>query len=373
MIFVTVGTSSWNFDRLIMEMDRIAGLLEEEVIIQTGISDYAPKNCKYFKFCPKSEMDQYYDRARLVVAHAGVGTISNTINKKKPIIVVPRYEKTELFDNHQKELTKKLEEIKKIVAVYDIKDLESKIKANDYDNINFDIEIVDPGFWVLINNLVKDIEKEEITKSVTKIAYKNYYISFIKKMSVILPELSNYKVLNIGAGGLPIKGATNLDRVKLDSINVVHDLNEGLPFEDNSYDLVVAFNVLEHFTYEKFEYILQEMYRVSKTNSLMKIQVPYFSSDANFSTLDHKIYFAYNTFWRYRVGDWDPTTKKLFKNVEVKLVWHPSKYLAPLNFLISKIVNSHYLVAMFYQTFFCWILPMRFLDIVILVEKSNKE
>lgn len=355
-------------------MDRIAGLLGEEVVIQTGISDFIPKNSKYFKFCPKSEMDHYYDSARLIVSHAGAGTISNALEKKKPIIVVPRHEKIEAADDHQKELTMQLEKMKNVIAVYNIKELELKINDINDESIIINYQVINPNKFLLsIKRFVDSMEKKKTTKMISEIVYKHNYLSFIQEMAMILPELSNFKVLNLGAGGLPIDGATNLDRVELDGINVVHDLKDGLPFDDNSFDLIVAFNVLEHFTYEKFEFILQEMYRVSKPNSLIKIQVPYFSSDANFSTLDHKIYFAYNTFWRYRIGDWDPTTKKLFKKVEVKLEWHPSKYLSPLNFLISKIVNSHYLVAMFYQTFFCWILPMRFLDVVLIVEKSNKE
>ena len=67
MIFVTVGTSSWKFDRLLIEMDRIASFLTEEIIMQVGESDFVPKNCKYFKFLPKSEIDRFYDEARVIV------------------------------------------------------------------------------------------------------------------------------------------------------------------------------------------------------------------------------------------------------------------------------------------------------------------
>ena len=47
MIFVTVGTHEQQFDRLIKEVDRLKkeNLIQDEVFIQTGYSNYIPKYC----------------------------------------------------------------------------------------------------------------------------------------------------------------------------------------------------------------------------------------------------------------------------------------------------------------------------------------
>ena len=60
MIFVTVGTHEQQFNRLVECVDQMKqkGLLEEEVIIQTGFSTYEPKHCRWQKLFPYKEMVQ---------------------------------------------------------------------------------------------------------------------------------------------------------------------------------------------------------------------------------------------------------------------------------------------------------------------------
>ena len=53
--------------------------------------------------------------------------------------------------------------------------------------------------------------------------------------------------LNLGAGGRCIEGWTNVDRVPLPGIDVVHDLDRGpWPFEDECADQIDAKDVFEH-------------------------------------------------------------------------------------------------------------------------------
>lgn len=115
---------------MINEMDRIAEGIKEEVIIQAGHTDFKAKNAKYFTFISKHEFDNFYADARVIVSHAGVGTIIKAIRYNKPIIVVPRRkEYGEHFDDHQIELAKQLEKDRKIKVkvVWDIKELEKAL------------------------------------------------------------------------------------------------------------------------------------------------------------------------------------------------------------------------------------------------------
>jgi len=88
MIFVTVGTQL-PFPRLIEAMDKIAGRIYEPVIAQTHL----PTRCKNMIVEPQMNAARYSKvlaRARLVVAHAGIGTIMAAREAGTPLIVLPR-------------------------------------------------------------------------------------------------------------------------------------------------------------------------------------------------------------------------------------------------------------------------------------------
>ena len=125
MIFVTIGVSGYRFDRLIREMDEIAGRMDEEVIMQVGATTYEPKNAKYFKFASKEKMDRLYEDARVVVCHAGVGSILTALEHGKSVIAVPRRKKYgEHIDDHQLEIAGEMEKEGRITVVHDVGELE---------------------------------------------------------------------------------------------------------------------------------------------------------------------------------------------------------------------------------------------------------
>lgn len=130
MIFVTVGTHNQGFERLIKTVDKLVGQrkINEEVIIQTGYTDYTPQNCKWFKFTSFQNFVGICKKSSVVITHGGVGSIMIPLKFKKPTIVVPRLKKfNEHIDNHQLQIVKELEKLKKIIAVYDTNDLYSSI------------------------------------------------------------------------------------------------------------------------------------------------------------------------------------------------------------------------------------------------------
>lgn len=193
----------------------------------------------------------------------------------------------------------------------------------------------------------------------------------IPRMSALL-EKTSLKVLNLGCGRRPIPGAVNLDICQLPDLAVVADIRQGLPFKDGTFDAVITWSVLEHLVPDEFHLVLKDIVRVCKAGAFFKVHVPYFASEAAFSTIDHKSFFAYNTFWRYRESDTDPTTPKIFSdNMQVRLVWHTHKLLRIPNTLIMQVVNLHPLLAMFYQNFLCWLFPMRALDVVCTVVETD--
>ena len=130
MIFVTVGMHYQGFDRLIRKMDEIAPKIDEEVIMQIGSTKYAPKNAKFFHFVKnETTIQDYFKSARVVVSHAGAGTLLYALSLGKPVIVVPRLKKFgEHVDDQQLELADVLSEKRKAIAVKEIEDLEKALK-----------------------------------------------------------------------------------------------------------------------------------------------------------------------------------------------------------------------------------------------------
>ncbi|MEW4489256.1 glycosyltransferase [Thalassoglobus sp. JC818] len=91
MIFVTVG-SLQSFDRLVQAVDEWVQTSNssEEVIAQIGKSTYEPKSFQPVETLTPDEYRSTFDRARLVVAHAGMGTIITALETGKLTVVMPR-------------------------------------------------------------------------------------------------------------------------------------------------------------------------------------------------------------------------------------------------------------------------------------------
>ena len=97
MILVTVGTT--DFDELVARMDDLAGDLDEEIVAQIGRGAYVPRNMEWFRFAPS--LDPHYDRARLVVAHGGQGTVAEVLERGLPLVALSNADR---FDLHQEDL-----------------------------------------------------------------------------------------------------------------------------------------------------------------------------------------------------------------------------------------------------------------------------
>jgi UDP-N-acetylglucosamine transferase subunit ALG13 len=156
MIFVTVGTHYQGFDRLIKKADEIAGKIDEKVIAQIGSTKFLPKNMIYFKFIKdEKKLLELHREARIIISHAGAGTLFTIFNNEKPVVIVPRLKKfNEAIDNHQLELSEVLKNEKKAVVVYNIDNLEKALKQAK--KITF---IKNKKLVNFLKNYITDMEK----------------------------------------------------------------------------------------------------------------------------------------------------------------------------------------------------------------------
>lgn len=84
------------------------------------------------------------------------------------------------------------------------------------------------------------------------------------------------KYLNLGCGDYFSKEKewVNLDFVSSHEEVIAHNLLKGIPFEDNTFDLVYHSHVLEHFSKEDGEILISECFRVLKPNGVLRIAIP---------------------------------------------------------------------------------------------------
>ncbi len=116
MIFVTVGTT--DFDELVRVMDRLAPTLGEGVIAQIGRGEYVPEHMEHFRFAPS--LDPYYSRARVVVAHGGLGTAIEVLERRLRLIGVSNPDR---YDRHQEDLLSALEQRGHMIWCHSVEEL----------------------------------------------------------------------------------------------------------------------------------------------------------------------------------------------------------------------------------------------------------
>ena len=131
MIFVTLGSQKFQFNRLLKEIDRLIekGTIKEKVIAQVGASDYKPKNFEYFDFLTRDEFQKYMSECDYVITHAGTGAIITALKNEKKVIAIPRLAKYgEHVDDHQIQLINEFNELNFVEPVYEINELEDALK-----------------------------------------------------------------------------------------------------------------------------------------------------------------------------------------------------------------------------------------------------
>jgi SAM-dependent methyltransferase len=143
--------------------------------------------------------------------------------------------------------------------------------------------------------------------------------------------MSGKKILDIGCGNAKLKGAVGLDSRNLPGVDVVSDLNQRLPFDNDSFDVVYANQVLEHV--QELIGLLHEIHRVLRPGGFLVAHTPYFRSSwahidpthvrhFTISTLD---YFVKGTYCNneYKFGDVAFSRQEVFLDTDYR--WSPAR------------------------------------------------
>lgn len=149
------------FDRLIEGVDDIAAKhTDVKFIVQALNSTYNVKNIEVINFLSSVDFDNAINNAKLIISHAGMGTIITALVKKIPIIVMPRLVKfNEHRNDHQLGTAKQMDAGGYVYVAYDTDELKKKFDEMWPDKLN-------------IRNVISNEASQEMIQSL------NNYIKF---------------------------------------------------------------------------------------------------------------------------------------------------------------------------------------------------
>lgn len=153
-----LGTQDKPFNRILKAVarEKKKGNIKDKIIAQIGCTNFKDDNIKTFDFSSKEEIESLIEKARIIITHAGVGTITECLSKDKKVIVVPRLKKYgEHTNDHQLQITKEFALKGYVLPLYDTKNLSKALN---------DIKTFKPVKYESNNEGFKNKIKEYIDK-----------------------------------------------------------------------------------------------------------------------------------------------------------------------------------------------------------------
>lgn len=130
MIFITLGSQKFQFNRLLKWIDELIeeNKINEKVFAQTGWSTYQPTYFESSDFLNREEFIKTMTECSVVLTHGGTGAIVTALKNEKKVIAVPRlYKYDEHVDNHQTEIIQNFEKMNLIFCANEKNQLIQKL------------------------------------------------------------------------------------------------------------------------------------------------------------------------------------------------------------------------------------------------------
>lgn len=157
MIFVTLGSQKFQFNRLLRALDDFVGKgdITDDLFAQTGYSNYSPLCFKYKSFLDRDEFAALEHKADIIITHGGTGAIIGAVKNGKKVIAVPRLAKYgEHVDDHQLQIITQFSKMNFIEACMDCSELVQCIKK--VRETNYSQYVSNTGTYIeKIDNFIK--------------------------------------------------------------------------------------------------------------------------------------------------------------------------------------------------------------------------
>lgn len=121
------------FDRLVKVVDAWAGETgRTDVFAQIGEGGWEPRNIEFSQFLQPPEFRKRFQASRVVISHAGMGTILTALLHGKPILVMPkRASLHEHRNEHQLATARHMKETVGVNVAFDEAELRGKLDLLD--------------------------------------------------------------------------------------------------------------------------------------------------------------------------------------------------------------------------------------------------
>lgn len=137
--------------------------------------------------------------------------------------------------------------------------------------------------------------------------------------------------LDLGCGRRKRPGYIGVDKSGLDGIDLVCNLEKGIPLRDNCVDRIFANYFFEHV--RNLVFLFQEIYRVCRDGAVVEFVVPYYASINAFKDPTHCNFFTEETFKYFSKDKWYGSDYRIDTNFEmVNIKYHYSNLIKQLPF-----------------------------------------
>lgn len=155
MVFITLGTQGNQFPRCLQMVDNMINELhpQDHFVAQVGLTKYKSDNIDTLSFVSETDYKLFFEKADVVITHAGSGALFNAIRMNKKTIAVARLHKyNEMTNDHQTELVRKLSQEGYILdGTYSVTDAWKKLDTFIPRKCDFECTLVKE-----ISNLLSD-------------------------------------------------------------------------------------------------------------------------------------------------------------------------------------------------------------------------
>lgn len=141
-------------------------------------------------------------------------------------------------------------------------------------------------YFILLKLSIMDITTEKEWRNYYQKGFKFDIKNYHKKVLELIPKSGRILELGVGDGtflhSLQNKGykclgvdliLENIKNAEEKGLKIVkHDLNKKLPFEKETFDILIALEVLEHIN--NYQLLIKEIYRILKNRGVAFISVP---------------------------------------------------------------------------------------------------
>ena len=139
---------------------------------------------------------------------------------------------------------------------------------------------------------------------------------------------TNKVSLDLGCGARKKAGHVGLDIAALEGVDIVCNIEQGFPIENDVVDSIYSNFMFEHIPNTIF--LFQELYRICKKDAIIEFKVPYYQSNTQYKDPTHSAVILPETMRYFSDDKWYGSDYGINVNFEVINIEY--EYLPPFNY-----------------------------------------